>query len=132
MNQVIATTKAPSALGPYSQAVKCGNTVYCSGQIGLNPGTGELASGVQNQAKQALSNLKAVLKKAGFAPAEIVKVTIFMTEIANFQLVNQVYGEFFADSKVLPARSAVGIQALPAGALVEIEAIAEKNEKETM
>ncbi|MFT9451177.1 RidA family protein [Liquorilactobacillus ghanensis] len=126
MKKAVATKQAPQALGPYSQAVVCGKMVYCSGQIGLDPKTNQLAKEVDQQAKQALHNLKAVLTAAGTTPADVVKVTVFMTNIEDFQLVNQIYSQFFVDQQCLPARSAVGVQALPAGALVEIEAIAQK------
>lgn len=123
--EVVATPNAPKALGPYSQAVKVGETLYCSGQIGLDPRTGALvADDVVEQAKQALRNLKAVLKQAQVS--DVVKVTVFMTNIADFQKVNEVYAEFFKESQNLPARSAVGVKALPAKALVEIEAVAVK------
>ncbi|MCI1633744.1 MAG: Rid family detoxifying hydrolase [Liquorilactobacillus nagelii] len=128
MKQALTTSQAPTALGAYSQATVCGPMVYCSGQIGLDPKTKQLANGVQQQAQQALHNLKEVLAAAELTPAAIVKVTVFMTNIADFQEVNQVYADFFAGQQCLPARSAVGIQALPAGALVEIEAIAQKDE----
>ncbi|MHA8138027.1 Rid family detoxifying hydrolase [Lactobacillaceae bacterium Scapto_B20] len=126
MNQSVSTNDAPAALGPYSQAVTFGNTVYCSGQVGLNPQTKEFAHGVENQARQVLKNLKAVLKAADCTPNDVVKVTIFMTNVDDFKLVNEIYAEFFADNECLPARSAVGVASLPAGALIEMEAIAQK------
>ncbi|WP_281166138.1 RidA family protein [Liquorilactobacillus sicerae] len=127
MKKAITTSEAPQALGAYSQAVKVGKTIYCSGQIGLNPQTGNFISEeVTEQAKQALKNLKAVLAKANFKVNDIVKVTIFMTRISDFDKINKVYTEFFKETEVLPARSAIGVLALPGGALVEIEAIAKK------
>ncbi|MFD1126498.1 RidA family protein [Lentilactobacillus raoultii] len=127
MAKEVATPKAPNAVGPYSQAVQTGNTLYCSGQIGLDPATGKLVSGdVVDQATQALHNLQEVVKAAGFEFDEVVKVTVFMANVADFSKVNQVYDQFFGKAKVLPARSAVGIAGLPLGAQVEIEAIASK------
>lgn len=126
MLEAIATKQAPQALGPYSQAVKCQQTLYCSGQIGLNPATNQLAEGVEQQAAQALANLAQVLKAADFTKNDVVKLTVFMTDMQNFQVVNQVYAEFFKDNQCLPARSAVAVRELPANALVEVEAIAQK------
>ncbi|WP_429971538.1 Rid family detoxifying hydrolase [Fructilactobacillus sp. Tb1] len=126
MLEAVATEKAPKALGPYSQAVKKGNSLYCSGQIGLNPETNKLAEGVEGQAAQALNNLAAVLQQAKFAKNDVVKMTVFMTDMSNFQSVNQVYADFFKDNEVLPARSAVAVRELPANALVEMEAVAQK------
>ncbi|MFT9098681.1 RidA family protein [Liquorilactobacillus sp.] len=129
MNKEVKTKKAPKALGPYSQAVKNGKVLYCSGQIGINPMTGKFVSdlSVEEQAVQALNNLKEVLGAAQMTPKDVVKVMVFMTNIADFKAVNEIYANFFADNECLPARSAVGVQALPAGALVEVEAIARKN-----
>ncbi|WP_395320275.1 RidA family protein [Fructilactobacillus frigidiflavus] len=126
MLEAIATRKAPQALGPYSQAVRCQQTLYCSGQIGLNPMTNQLAVGVEQQAAQALANLEQVLQAADFTKNEVVKVTVFMTDMQNFQVVNQVYASFFEKNQCLPARSAVAVRELPANALVEVEAIAQK------
>ncbi|KRM08395.1 endoribonuclease inhibitor of translation [Lentilactobacillus farraginis DSM 18382 = JCM 14108] len=128
LTKEVATKKAPNAVGPYSQAVQTGNTLYCSGQIGLEPTTGKLVSAdVVDQATQALHNLREVVKAAGFNFDDIVKVTVFMANIADFGKVNQVYDQFFGGAEVLPARSAVGIAGLPLGAQVEIEAIAVKD-----
>ncbi|MFT9406191.1 RidA family protein [Lentilactobacillus hilgardii] len=129
MNEEVKTNRAPKALGPYAQAVKSGKTLYCSGQIGINPMKGKLVSdsNVEEQAVQALNNLKEVLEAAQMTPKDVVKVTVFMTNIADFKAVNEIYANFFADNECLPARSAVGVQALPAGALVEVEAVARKN-----
>ena len=120
MKTVISTPKAPAAIGPYSQAIRKGGTLYLSGQIGMVPATGELVSNdVKEQAAQALANMKAVLAEAGATPAE---VTVFIVDMADFQAVNSVYSETFgADA---PARSCVAVAALPKGARVEIEAIA--------
>ena len=120
MKTVISTPKAPAAIGPYSQAIRKGGTLYLSGQIGMVPATGELVSNdVKEQAAQALANMKAVLAEAGATPAD---VTVFIVDMADFQAVNSVYSETFgADA---PARSCVAVAALPKGARVEIEAIA--------
>ena len=121
MKTVISTSKAPAAIGPYSQAIRKGGTLYLSGQIGMVPATGELVSNdVKEQAAQALANMKAVLAEA--TPADVTKVTVFIVDMADFQAVNSVYSETFgADA---PARSCVAVAALPKGARVEIEAIA--------
>ncbi|CAK8053700.1 Rid family detoxifying hydrolase [Eupransor demetentiae] len=125
MKKAYQTDAAPEALGPYSQAVQSGQTLYCSGQIGLDPKTKSLAPTLGQQAQQALKNVGAVLKSAGLTPDNVVKTTIFMTNVADFALVNLVYADFFAEVKTLPARSTVQVAALPAGALVEIEVQAE-------
>ena len=124
MKSIIATSKAPAAIGPYSQAVKSGGTLYVSGQIGMDPATGALVEGgVEAQTAQALANMKAILAEAGATPAAVVKVTVFIVDMAQCPLVNAVYAEpFSADA---PARSCVAVAALPKGALVEIEAVAE-------
>ncbi|KRL96709.1 Rid family detoxifying hydrolase [Liquorilactobacillus satsumensis] len=127
MKKTVATQGAPQALGPYSQGlrVSAAETLYCSGQVGINPQTGDFAGEqVEVQAKQALENIKAIVTAAGFEVAEIVKMTVFMTEITDFKKVNEVYADFFKEVTQLPARSAVGVQALPADAKVEIEAFA--------
>ena len=114
----IATKNAPAALGPYAQAVDTGTTVYCSGQLGLDPATGALAEGVQAQTHQALKNLQALLGEAGLTLDSVVKTTVFVQDLGDFGAVNEVYGSYF------PARSCVQIAALPKNALVEIECIA--------
>lgn len=127
MKKVIATPNAPAALGPYSQAVLANDTLYGSGQIGLNPESGEFAgTTIEAQAKQVFSNIKAVLAEAGFKPADVVKTTIFLDNVADFATVNGLYEQFFSDSEVLPGRSCVEVAQLPAGALIEIEYIATK------
>lgn len=123
MKTVISSEKAPAALGPYSQAIKAGNTLYLSGQLGLDPATGEFASlQAPGQAKQALANLCAVLEAAGATPAQVVKTTIFLVDLADFGPVNEVYAEVFGENP--PARSCFAVRELPKGARVEIEAIA--------
>ncbi|MDI4583940.1 RidA family protein [Oenococcus sp. UCMA 14587] len=125
MNKTIATDRAPQALGPYSQGVKSGKTLYCSGQIGIDPKKGTLVSSdVEPQAKQALENVKAIVTAAGLDVADIVKVTVFMVNINDFGKINEIYAAFFEGASLLPAHSAVGVQALPASATVEIEALA--------
>jgi 2-iminobutanoate/2-iminopropanoate deaminase len=120
----ISTGGAPEALGPYSQAVDADGLVFCSGQLGLDPATGELAEGVERQAERALRNLAAVLDAAGLAWADVAKTTIFLADIDDFAAVNAVYGAVMPDPP--PARSTVGVAALPKGARVEIEAIARR------
>lgn len=118
----VSTPNAPAALGPYSQAVDTGSTVYCSGQLGLDPATGNLADGVQAQTHQALKNLQAVLNEAGLSLDNVVKTTVFVQDLADFGTVNEIYGTYFHGG--FPARSCVQIVALPKNALVEIECIA--------
>ena len=118
----VSTPNAPAALGPYSQAVDTGSTVYCSGQLGLDPATGNLAEGVQAQTHQALKNLQAVLNVAGLSLDNVVKTTVFVQDLADFGTVNEIYGTYFHGG--FPARSCVQIAALPKNALVEIECIA--------
>ena len=118
----VSTPNAPAALGPYSQAVDTGSTVYCSGQLGLDPATGNLADGVQAQTHQALKNLQAVLNEAGLSLDNVVKTTVFVQDLADFGTVNEIYGTYFHGG--FPARSCVQIAALPKNALVEIEAVA--------
>ena len=118
----VSTPNAPAALGPYSQAVDTGSTVYCSGQLGLDPATGNLADGVQAQTHQALKNLQAVLNEAGLSLDNVVKTTVFVQDLADFGTVNEIYGTYVHGG--FPARSCVQIAALPKNALVEIECIA--------
>lgn len=121
--QVVSTTDAPAAIGPYSQAIRAGNMLFVSGQIPLNPQTGEMVGATAaEQARQVLSNLRAVLQAAGASLDNVVKTTIFLTDLGQFAEVNAVYAEFFPQNP--PARSTVQVSALPRGAQVEIEAIA--------
>lgn len=123
MKTAIETTQAPSAIGPYSQAVAVGQWVFCSGQIGIDPQTGALvAGGVEVETRRALENLREVLKKAGLGFDGVVKTTLFIIDLAEFDVVNRVYGEHFA--MPYPARSTVQVAALPRGARIEIEAVA--------
>ena len=123
MKKVISTQQAPAAIGPYSQAIQVGNLVYTSGQIPIDPSTGSLVEGgVKEQARQSLLNVKAILEEAGLTMSNVVKTTVFMSDMNDFAEMNAVYAEFFTEP--YPARSAVAVKTLPKGALVEIEVIA--------
>ncbi len=122
LREIIHTDKAPAAVGPYSQAVKVGNLVYTAGQIGIDPATGKLKAGLEAQARQVMANLEAVLNAAGASFGTVVKSTIFITDMADFGVINGIYGAFFDDAP--PARSTVAVLQLPLGALVEIEVVA--------
>ncbi|HSK53426.1 MAG TPA: RidA family protein [Clostridia bacterium] len=122
--QAVHTGGAPAAIGPYSQAIAVDGFVFCSGQLGLEPVSGELVEGVAAQAERALRNLSAVLDAAGMTLADVVKTTIFLADMADFAAVNEVYARFLPDPP--PARSTVAVAALPKGGLVEIEAIARR------
>lgn len=121
---IIKTSSAPAALGPYSQAVKAGNLLFCAGQLGLDPATGELvAGGVEAQAAQAMKNLAAVLEAGGSSFGQVVKTVIFLANMSDFATVNAVYGRAYEGLEP-PARSTIQVAALPKGGLVEIEMIA--------
>jgi len=121
----VSTASAPAAIGPYSQAISSGDLLFCSGQLGLDPATGEFVEGgVGAQAERALRNLGAVLDAAGLTFADVVKTTIFLADIGDFAAVNAVYATFMPDPA--PARSTFAVDALPKGGLVEIEAIARR------
>jgi 2-iminobutanoate/2-iminopropanoate deaminase len=123
--RIISTSKAPAAIGPYSQAIfsVAGETLFISGQLGLDPLSGVLAEGgIEGQTRQCLANIDAILDEAGMRRHNVVKTTIFLVDITDFQIVNSIYGQFFGEHK--PARSAVQVNGLPRGALVEIEAVA--------
>ena len=123
--QAVSTTGAPAAIGPYSQGIDADGLVLCSGQLGLDPATGNLVEGgVEAQAERALKNLGAVLDAAGATFADVVKTTIFLVDIGDFSAVNAVYAAFMPEPP--PARSTVGVAALPKGGLIEIEAIARR------
>ena len=125
MKQVISTPQAPAAIGPYSQAIQVGNLIYTSGQIPIDPATGQLVEGgIKEQTRQSLSNIQAILQEAGLTMASVVKTTVFMADMADFAEMNSVYAEFFTEP--YPARSAVAVKTLPKNALVEIEVVAEK------
>jgi 2-iminobutanoate/2-iminopropanoate deaminase len=119
---IISTEKAPAAIGPYSQAIKVGNMLFTSGQIPLNPVTGELVtSDIKNATKQCLENLKAIFEEAGTSFSNVIKTTVFLKDMNDFISVNEVYGTYFSEK--MPARSAVQVGKLPKDSLVEIEAI---------
>ena len=123
MKEIISTQKAPAAIGPYSQAVRAGNLLFVSGQVPLDPATGELVTPtIQAQATQALTNLKAIVEQAGGTLDNVVKTTVFLNSMNDFLEMNRVYKTFF--SADCPARSAVEVSRLPKNALVEVEAIA--------
>lgn len=119
--KIIATASAPAAIGPYSQAVQAGNTVYLSGQIGLDPASMQMAEGIDAQIVRVFENLKAVAAAAGGSLADAVKVNIYVTDLANFAKVNDAMAQAF--SQPYPARATVQVAALPRGALVEIDAV---------
>lgn len=121
MRKIIQTTAAPQAIGTYSQAIQVGDTVYMSGQIGLDPATGELANGIEAQIQRVFENLRAVAEAAGASLDDAVKVNVYLTDLANFGLVNEAMTRFFKPP--YPARAAVGVAALPRGALVEVDAV---------
>ena len=122
MHKIIDAPSAPAAVGPYCHAKLVGDTLYTSGQIGLIPDTGELPQGVEAQATQALDNLKAVLKAAGMGMEDVVKTTVFLSDINDFATINAIYAGYFPNNP--PARSCVQAAALPKAALFEIEAVA--------
>ena len=120
--EIISTSKAPSAIGPYSQGIKIGDMVFTSGQIPVNPSTGELVTEIKAATKQSLENVKAVLEEAGSSLEKVVKVVVFIKDMNDFAQVNEVYGEYFTENP--PARSCVEVARLPKDCVIEIEAIA--------
>lgn len=124
MNKTISAANAPAAVGPYCHAKLAGNTLYTSGQLGLDPVTGELAQGVEAQARQALENLGVILKEAGMDFQDVTKTTVFLANMGDFAAINAIYAEYFTGEA--PARSCVAVAALPKGGLFEIEAVAVK------
>ena len=123
MREVIVTENAPGAIGPYSQAIRAGNLVFASGQIALDPKTGEIVGATAaQQTRRVMENIEAVLDAAGAGLVDVVKTTIFLVDMGDYPEVNAAYGEFFAEAP--PARATVAVAALPKGALVEIEAVA--------
>ena len=123
MKKVIATPHAPAAIGPYSQAIEANNTIYISGQLPIDPSTGTFpAGGVKEQTQQSFANIKAILNEVGLSTDHIVKTTVLLADIADFNAMNEVYNKQFEGS--FPARSAFAVKDLPKGALVEIEVIA--------
>ena len=125
--EIISTKNAPQAIGPYSQAVKTGNLIFISGQIPLNPKTGDLVSGsIEDEANQVIENIKSICVAAGYGLEDIVKITIFLTDLGNFAKVNEVMTEHF--SEPYPARATIEISSLPLGVDVEIDAVVLANE----
>lgn len=125
MKKIISTNQAPAAVGPYSQAVEVNNTLYVSGQIPVNPATGKIVEGgIKEQTEQVLKNIGAILKAAGYSYSDVVKSTCFLSDIANFKAMNEVYGIYYAENS--PARAAYAVKDLPMGVMVEIDAIAAK------
>lgn len=122
MNNVINTPNAPAAVGPYVQAVLAGNTLFSSGQLGLVPQTGALPEGVEAQTRQSLANVQAILDAAGFAKSDVVKTTVYISDMNDFAAVNAIYADFFGQT--CPARSCVEVSRLPKDGLVEIEFVA--------
>ncbi len=123
----VHTSEAPAAVGPYSQAVRVGSLVFTSGSIALDPASGEMVGAdAPSQTRQLLKNLAAVLKEAGSSPKKVCKTTVYLVDMADFTSMNEVYAEFFGDHR--PARTTVAVRALPKGALVEVDAIAECTE----
>lgn len=121
--KVLHTDKAPAAVGPYSQAIKVGDLIYTSGQLALNPETGDLVNDeIQAATRRSLDNIKAILEEAGSSLDKVVKSTIFLSDMENFATVNEVYGEYFSEHK--PARSCIEVARLPKDALIEIEVVA--------
>jgi len=123
MLEAVLTSEAPAPIGPYNQAIRAGGFLFCSGQIPLDPATGEIVAGdVAAQTRQVMKNVEAVLRAAGASFAEVVKTTIFLTDMNDFAQVNAIYGQAFGDTP--PARSTVAVAALPRGSRVEIEVVA--------
>lgn len=124
MKKVVVTDKAPGAIGPYSQGINIGDLFFFSGQIPLDPATGEMPEGIEAQAHQALENVKGLLESQGLDFSNVVKATVFLDDIADFAKVNEIYAQYFVEP--YPARSAVEVGKLPKGALIEVEVIASK------
>lgn len=123
MKNIVSTDKAPGAIGPYSQAVRVGNMLFASGQIPLDPATGKFPDGIEAQTRQSLTNVKHILEAAGGSMDNVVKTTVFLSDMNNFAAMNAVYGTFFNEGSY-PARSAVEVARIPRDALVEIEVVA--------
>lgn len=121
-SEIISTEKAPKAIGPYSQGQRVGNLIFTSGQIPINPETGVLVTEIKEATKQSIENVKAILEEAGSSLDNVIKTVVYIKNMDDFSLVNEVYGEYFAES--LPARSCVEVARLPKDAVIEIEAIA--------
>lgn len=126
MKEIINTEKAPKPVGPYSQAIRAGNMIFCSGQIPINPETGKpVDGGIEEQTAQVIENLKAVIEEAGCTLDDVVKCTVFLKDMNNFKQMNSVYDKYFGNSK--PARAAVEVSRLPLDVMVEIEAVLVKS-----
>jgi 2-iminobutanoate/2-iminopropanoate deaminase len=126
MKKIISTSDAPAAIGPYSQAIRSGKFIFCSGQIPLDPNSGEMVGDdIGAQTQQVLDNISGLLKSEGLSLDDVLKTTIFLTDLGNFQIVNEIYGSYFNNQP--PARSTVQVSALPKGAKIEIEIIARAN-----
>ena len=123
-NRIIQSKNAPAAIGPYSQAIMADDLLYTSGQLGLDPDTGDLASGIEGQTKQSLKNVQAILEEAGLQKTDVIKTVVFLKNMSDFAVVNGIYAEFFGDHK--PARSCVEVASLPTGGVVEIEGVASR------
>lgn len=125
MKKIISTKNAPGAIGPYSQAVLSGNTLYISGQIPMNPSTGKIVEGgITEQTEQVMKNIGAILQEAGFSYADVVKSTCLLSDMSNFAAMNEVYGKYYSENP--PARAAFAVKELPMSVLIEIETIAVK------
>ncbi|TAJ12618.1 RidA family protein [Marinilabiliaceae bacterium JC017] len=125
MKKIISTSKAPGAIGPYSQAIEVNGTLYISGQIPVNPATGKIADGgIAEQTRQVMNNIGAILEEAGYSYADAVKSTCLLSDMTNFKAMNEVYGEYYKENP--PARAAFAVKELPLGVMVEIETIAVK------
>lgn len=125
MKRIISTSKAPAAIGPYSQAVEINNTLYVSGQVPLVPETMKvIEGGIKEQTRQVMENISAILSEAGYSFADVVKSTCLLSDMANFKAMNEIYGEYYPENP--PARAAFAVRDLPLGVLVEIETIAVK------
>ena len=125
MKHVIATEKAPAAIGPYSQAIMAGDTLYISGQMPIDPATGRIPESIEQQAQQVFKNVAAILEQAGMTLENVVKTTVFMKDLSSFGTVNELYGTFFNGTQY-PARACVEVAKLPKDALIEMEVIAAK------
>lgn len=126
MNKTVQTPEAPAAIGPYSQARISGNLLFTSGQLGLDPATNTLPETVEDQTRQSLKNIRAILDEAGFQKEDVVKTTVFLKNMSDFAVVNGIYADFFGDHK--PARSCVEVSQLPKGGLIEIEVTAQREQ----
>ena len=124
MKKIIYTENAPKAIGPYSQAVEINGTLYISGQVPVNPKTGDIPEGIKAQTEQVMKNIGAILEAAGYSYENVIKSTCLLSDMANFKAMNEVYGSYYKEDP--PARAAYGVVQLPLGALIEIETIAVK------